>query len=251
MPQIVPAAQRVLQVFEVYARERRPLTNSEMARYLDLADSSCSDLMYTLRQAGYLLRTPKSRVFHPTSRLLDIARANAGVDPLRAFAEESLDLLTSRSGETSMCAHIDGDKVKIFASQESSRALRYVLRPGTVVDIHTTALGKALLGAMADDDRNALIDSLPLPAVTSHSIVDREVLRAQIEQGRRDQYFVTRNEGNEGVFAIGISGEAGGRLTAMSIVGPTHRMEKNFDEMVRVMQGARAEFFGTADAELA
>ncbi len=74
MPQILPTAQRVLQVFEVYARERRPLTNSEMARFLDLADSSCSDLLYTLRQAGYLLRTPKSRYFHPTGRLLDVSR---------------------------------------------------------------------------------------------------------------------------------------------------------------------------------
>jgi len=247
MPQIIPAAQRAMQVFEVYARERRPLTNSEMARYLDLADSSCSDLLYTLRQAGYLLRTPKSRFFHPTSRLLDIAQANAGVDPLRAFAEESLDLLTARSGETSMCAHIDGDAVKIFASQESSRALRYVLRPGTTVNIHTTAMGKALLGAMAEADRDALLENMPLPAITPYSIVDRKVLREQIETGIRDQYFVTRNEGNEGVFAIGIAGEAGGRLTAMSIVGPTHRMEKNFDALVQIMRDARAEFFGAPE----
>ena len=84
MPQIIPTAQRVLQVFEVYARERRPLTNSEMARMLDLADSSCSDLLYTLRQAGYLLRTPKSRYFHPTGRLLDVAQGIAAADPLQA-----------------------------------------------------------------------------------------------------------------------------------------------------------------------
>lgn len=116
-----------MQVFEVYARERRPLTNSEMARHLELADSSCSNLRYTLRQAGYLLRTPKSRNFHPTSRLLDIAPAKTGVDPLRMFAGESLELLTARSDETSICAHLDGNAVKIFDSQESSRALRYVL----------------------------------------------------------------------------------------------------------------------------
>jgi DNA-binding IclR family transcriptional regulator len=247
MPQIVPAAQRVLQVFEVYARERRPMSNSEMARHLGLADSSCSDLMYTLRQAGYLLRTPKSRVFHPTRRLLDVALANAAGDPLQPFAEESLHTLTARSGETSMCAHLDNDMVKIFASQESSRALRYVLRPGTIIEIHTTALGKALLGSLDDAERNAVIDRLPLRAVTPHSITDREVLRGQIEQGRRNQYFVSNGEGNQGVFAIGIAGEAGGRLTAMSIVGPTHRMEKNFDELVRLMQTARAEFFASAE----
>ena len=119
MPQIIPTAQRVLQVFEVYARERRPLTNSEMARMLDLADSSCSDLLYTLRQAGYLLRTPKSRYFHPTGRLLDVAQGIAAADPLQAFAGEALEILTRQSGESSMCGLLDGNKVKIYASQES------------------------------------------------------------------------------------------------------------------------------------
>ncbi|HQD84870.1 MAG TPA: helix-turn-helix domain-containing protein, partial [Quisquiliibacterium sp.] len=166
MPQIIPTAQRAMQVFEVFARERRPLTNSELARFLGLADSSCSDLLHTLREAGYLLRTPRSRTFYPTTRLLDVAQRIGATDPVLAFATEALELLTKGSSETSMCGILDGQRVKIVACQESPRALRYVLQPGVFVDVHATGLGKALLGAMPEHEADALIDALPMTPVT-------------------------------------------------------------------------------------
>ena len=107
MPQAVPTAQRALLVFEAFAREGRPLTNSELARHLDLADSSCSDLLFTLREAGYLLRTPKSRCFYPTTRLQFLSQRIAATDPMQAFASEALELLTKRTGESSMLASFD------------------------------------------------------------------------------------------------------------------------------------------------
>jgi DNA-binding IclR family transcriptional regulator len=243
MPQIIPTAQRVLQVFEIYAREGRPLTNSEMARFLDLADSSCSDLLYTLRQAGYLLRTPKSRYFHPTGRLLDVAQGITAADPLQSFATEALEVLTRQSGESSMCGLLDGNKVKIYASQESPRALRYVLQPGTTLELQITALGKALLGAMDAEERNATIDMLSFEKITPDSITNPAALRAQIEAQLEKKYFITRNEGNEGVFAIGIAGRVGGQLTALSIVGPTHRVEANLEKYIQIILDARTEFF--------
>ena len=243
MPQILPTAQRVLQVFEVYARERRPLTNSEMARFLDLADSSCSDLLYTLRQAGYLLRTPKSRYFHPTGRLLDVAQGISAADPLQSFASEALEILTRQSGESSMCGLLDGNKVKIYASQESPRALRYVVQPGTTFDLQVAALGKALLGEMDAAERNALIDTLSFEHVTANTITNPDTLRAQIESQLPKHYFNSRDEGNEGVSAVGIAGRVGGQLTALSIVGPTHRMDANMEQYIQIILDARAEFF--------
>lgn len=246
MPQIIPTAQRALQVFEIFAREQRALTNSEMARYLDLADSSCSDLLFTLRQAGFLLRTPKSRHFHPTGRLLSIGQGIAATDSLQIFASEALEILTRQSGESAMCGHIDGNKVKIFSCKESARALRYVLRPGTVLEVQSTSLGKALLGAMDLDERNRLIDDLPMIAITTKTITERAALRAEIDAASRgSKCFIAKEEGGEGVFAIAIAGKVGDRLTAFSIVGPAHRVSKNVDACIKILTELRAEFFAS------
>ncbi|MEJ8850796.1 IclR family transcriptional regulator [Variovorax rhizosphaerae] len=244
MPQAVPTAQRALQVFEVFAREGRPLTNSELARFLDLADSSCSDLLFTLREAGYLLRMPKSRYFYPTTRLQDLSLRIAAKDPMQTFAAEALELLSKRTGESSMCGHLDGTQVRIFGCQESSRALRFVLEPGTVVSVHATSLGKAILGAMPAPERDALIDKLDMEAVTVSSLNDRDALRREIESSRERGWFLAADEGGEGVTAIGIAANVSGRLTALSVVGPTQRMNKNMTEYVDVILTAGREFFG-------
>ncbi|MGH8814913.1 MAG: IclR family transcriptional regulator, partial [Advenella sp.] len=74
-------------------------------------------------------------------------------------------------------------------------------------------------------------------------ILDKQVLRQQIIDGTTQHYYYTRDEGNEGVFAMGIAGYVGGQLAALSIVGPTSRMKENFDSNVQVLLKARTEFF--------
>jgi len=244
MPQLVPAANRVLQALEVFAQEGRPLSNSELARRLELADSSCSDLLYTMREAGYVMRTPKGRAFYPTSKLADLAQRIMSFDPMNLVASEALQMLTSRSGETSMCGVLDGSRVKIFACQESPEALRYVLRPGTVVDLHNTALGKALLGSMSASTRGTLIDSLDLDATTATTLTDRDALRSEIETGMTKHYFVANEEGGKGIFALAIAGKINDQLIGFSLVGPVHRFKENFDKHVEVLLEARADFFG-------
>jgi DNA-binding IclR family transcriptional regulator len=243
MPQVVPAASRVLQVFEVFAREGRPLTNSELARHLELADSSCSDLLFTMREAGYLLRTPKLRQFYPTARLNEVAQRVAAIDPLNAFAAEALEILTKASEETSLCGYLEGTQVKVFACQESPLALRYVVRPGKEFELHATAQGKAILGAMPKAERDALIDALPLQATTPNTIVDVNILRREVEKCSREKWCMAKDERNEGISAVGIAGEIGGRMVALSLVGPTRRVEVNLDRYVAILLEARKEFF--------
>jgi DNA-binding IclR family transcriptional regulator len=172
-----------------------------------------------------------------------VAQGISAADPLQAFASEALEILTRQSGESSMCGLLDGNKVKIYASQESPRALRYVVQPGTTFDLQVAALGKALLGEMDAAERDAVIDTLPFGHVTASSITDPAALRAQIESQLEKKYFHSRDEGNEGVSAIGIAGRVGAQLTALSIVGPTHRMDANMEKYIQIILDARTEFF--------
>src|SRR3546814_21131377 len=70
MPTLVSAAARALAVFETFAREKRELSNSELAKLLNLPDSSCLDLVYTLHHLGYLVRCKQTRRYYPSGRLM-------------------------------------------------------------------------------------------------------------------------------------------------------------------------------------
>ena len=243
MPQLLPTAERVLQVFEIFAREKRALNNSEMARFLDVADSSCSDLLYTLRMAGYLVRAPKTRLFQPTTKLLTVAREIAGADPMQLFASEVLDAVSRETGESSLCGYLEGHHVKIYACHESPRALRYVLAPGSLVDINVSALGKALLGALAPAERDALLEALPMERITSASVTDRATLQQQIEASAADGVYSAIDEGSDGVAALAVAGHVGDRLIAISVVGPTTRLLENRAANAEVLRRAKQEYF--------
>jgi DNA-binding IclR family transcriptional regulator len=100
MPAHVPAAARTLAIFEAPAREQRELSNSELARHLGVAESSCSDLLHTLLETGYLMRTARTRRFYPSGRLFEITRQIARNDPLLRLGKEAVDMLSERTGET-------------------------------------------------------------------------------------------------------------------------------------------------------
>src|SRR3954462_5842906 len=107
MPTLVPAAARTMSLLEVFARERRELSNSDLARLMDLPEGSCSDLLHTLHELGYLMRTARSRRFYPTGRLLTIAKDMSGVHPLYAVTAEPCQLLPDKPGETGVCGRLE------------------------------------------------------------------------------------------------------------------------------------------------
>ena len=147
MPTIVPAAARTMTLLEVFAREKRELSNSDLARLMDLPESSCSDLLHTLHELGYLLRTARSRRFYPTARLLTVAKEISASDPLYAVGAEACELLRDRTGETGLCGRLENGVVKVIALSEGRHALRYMQHVGDKLALHVSALGKAILAA--------------------------------------------------------------------------------------------------------
>jgi DNA-binding IclR family transcriptional regulator len=248
MPAFVPAAARTLSILEAFAREQRELSNSEVAALLDIADSSSSDLLYTLLELGYVMRTARTRRFYPTERLLSAARAIAEHDPLGAAIREAIELLSRRTGETALCGRLDGHKVNVVGIHEGSYALRYIQSTGTRVAAHLSSLGRALLSVMPEEEAMALLDGRRLRAFTDSSVVDVGALREALGQARELGYAWIDGEGVAGVAAIGVAGTIGSEPIAISLAGPSDRFRANRDSYCRQLLEIRSLVFGPEPA---
>lgn len=239
----VPAAARTVAVFEIFARERRELTKSEVARLLDLPESSTSDLLNTLHEIGYLSRTASTRRFYPTGRLLAMASAIAENDPLTAFGTEATGLLAQRSGETACCAVLAAEQIKVVAVSEGSYRLRYVLNVGDTFTVHATAIGKALLGGLGDDDMRRVLRLRSLPRRTDNSKTDPREVEAEVREHRKLGWFQAIDEGTMGVSSFAVSGHVGDRLVGLGIIGPTDRVRSRPDEMRNIVVAVGQQVF--------
>ncbi|MET0497954.1 MAG: IclR family transcriptional regulator [Steroidobacteraceae bacterium] len=239
----VPAAARTLAVFEVFAREKRELLKSELARLLDLPESSCSDLLNTLHELGYVSRTVSTKRFYPSGRLVELAKAISEHDEILAIASEATALLSTQSRETCFFGEIDETDVRIVAVSEGNHRLRYVVLPGDRVSIHATAIGKALLGGLDDVERARVLRLKPLRALTEATKVTPEQVEKEVKAHQKLGWYQAVGEGRQGVSSFAVHGRVGPRLVGLCMVGPSDRLSSNKAEYVRLLKEAEKMVF--------
>src|SRR5262245_32050990 len=93
-------AARTLDLYEAFAEARRPLTLSELAREIDVAPSSCFELVGTLRDRGYLYGIGERRALYPTRRMMDNVLASPEHEPHIAGIASRLERLRNETRET-------------------------------------------------------------------------------------------------------------------------------------------------------
>jgi DNA-binding IclR family transcriptional regulator len=228
----VPAAARAMKMFEIFAREKRELTKSEVAKLLGLPESSTSDLLNTLHSIGYLTRTATTRRFYPTGRLWSMANEIAGNDPLLSFGAEACGVLSEKTGETAVFAVRVGASIKIQAVAQGSHRLRYVVGVGDSFSIHGTAVGKALLSSLADAEMDRLLRLNPLQKMTPNTRIEPRDMVRHVVESRERGWFSAQDEGTVGVSSFAVAGQVGLEPVGLGIVGPTDRIASEADRLV-------------------
>lgn len=218
-------ADRTLNLFEVFARTQRPLTLSEMARELEVAPSSCFELIKTLRERGYLYGVGERRTLYPTRRMLDQTTAIAAREPHVAHLLPVMAALRDETQETVILGRREKDRVVYLHVCESPQTVRYTARAGDLKPLHSSAIGKVVLAALPTAERAALIQGLERTRYTPSTICSVSALAGDIETGLRRGYQMTRGENVADVVGVAMPLFVGGDLLGVCIAGPMHRMQ--------------------------
>lgn len=247
MPTLVPAAVRTMSLFELFASEKRALSNSDLARLMGLPESSCLDLLHTLHEQGYLIRTARSRRFYPTARLLAVAKEISASDPVYAVASETAELLRDKTDETGLVGRVENGVVKVLAFTQGRHPLRYMQNVGDKLSLHVSALGKAALALGTPEEAARQLRLKPLKKLCQGTITDLALLEAQVKQTRKQGWILVENEGGDGLSALAVAGYAGGEPIALSVAGPTDRIRQNREPYLTALREVQALVFRPRD----
>ena len=246
LPSDAPAAQhdpvktaaRTLDVFEVFAKAKNPLTLTELAARLGSPISSCHALVRTLQVRGYVYILDARKRVYPTKRLLSVAQQIAQSDPILERIGPILDGLMRETGETIILGKRQGNLITYLDVIEGRHTIRYAASPGDTKPLHSSAIGKAMLGVLSDADLMRLLKRLPLPNVTANTLTTPAALARDIEAGRARGFFTTRGENVPEVMAISIARIVGDEPYGIAIAGPVGRLEANHDALVAALLNA-------------
>ena len=141
----VQSVERALDLLEILAEVGGDAGLSELSEQSGLPLPTIHRLMRTLVARGYARRLP-SRRYALGARMIRLGEA-AGRQ-LGAGARRHLARVARELGETANLAMLDGEMAVYVAQAASSHSMRMFTEVGRRVHLHSTGVGKALLGEL-------------------------------------------------------------------------------------------------------
>jgi IclR family transcriptional regulator, acetate operon repressor len=202
---------------------------------LKVSKSTAFALLHTLVARGYVadsgVRTSRRyRLGMALARLGDVA---AEQSPLVSVAMPVLQSVTDETGLTTRLVVPDGAFAVVAARLDAPGTVRFASYLGKREYPHCTSAGKALLAALPPDRARALAVEAGLPARTTRTITDPDVLMRDLELSATRGFTIDDEEDSEGVFCVGaaVYDRTGACVAAISGTGlklnrPTWRMDE-------------------------
>jgi DNA-binding IclR family transcriptional regulator len=156
----VVALSRGLDVLRAFQPHDGLLGNQEIAARTKLPKPTVSRLTYTLTKLGYLTPVPRFEKYQlaPAAMALGYAAlANLG---LRQVSEPFREELMRQTGGAVAVGGRDRHSMIYFGQSRNGLTLGVQLDVGSRIPIATTAMGRAYLWALAEDERTALMREL-------------------------------------------------------------------------------------------
>jgi len=191
-----------LRILSLFDHKNKVLTQSDIARRLDLNMTSTYRYINTLVEMGYLEKNEKTKGICPSAHCLvfcnNLFRATGHLKMIR----QVVDQVHRQHNISIEVAFADGDSLIRIYNREAEETFTYSLPDSTQNSLHTTALGKAYLSTLPDGQLWERIKSMKLMARTNKTITDRDTLLKEILTAKTNQYATTDGEYLQGLLAI-------------------------------------------------
>ena len=228
---------RVLRVFEVLADAPDGLSLSDLSAHLGEPKSTLLNSLRALESHGFLNLDGLHYQLGPKAFRL-ATQITSGWSLLRVMRSH-LRQLADRAQETALLSVLDtGLRRSVHIDTiESRNRIRYVLNIGSGGPLYATASGRVLLAFQPKEYQDAYVESVELKPFTAATTVDKEVLRAQLEQIRDTRVWASIGEINEegGAIASPVFGPDGRVTSAMSVALPLIRLQARKEELVGIV----------------
>ncbi len=241
--QLVKSAVRVLEIFELFDKLKRPLGTAEIARNLQFPLSSSSMLLRSLVELGFLSCDPRSRLYFPTLRISLLGEAIADLIPRTQKVRDLMRRVHQQTQEITILGTRNGLNLQYIDIMQDERGQRLTHRSGSLRPLFRAAGGVAILSTYSDDFVGQLVRHYNAQQPMGAKLVRIQRLLKTIETTRKEGYAMVVNQLKlgHGSIAMALPAEpADHRPLVVSVSAPVTRLRKRRELIVNAMRAAIA-----------
>jgi len=194
---------RVMEQFQ----ERQSLGVTDLARRTGLLPSDVHRILMSLRANRYIWQDPETKKYRLGVALMRLGLMAFESNLLREKAQPILTQLSKRLGAATHLGLLDAQRLELILIDQigGPTAGMVQVHLGEIEQLHSTALGKAILANLDPHQLAFALQKSGMPRSTCYTITTAVVLEPQLEQVRRCGYSVDHEEFTRGVCCIGSS----------------------------------------------
>lgn len=228
------AVSRAVSILKAFESASGSLTAAQIAVKLNLNRSTVHRLLSVLEAEGlvardYALNGERHSAYRLGPTLVSLGGLALRQINLRAIALPHLRALAQKCGETVDLDILVGPDVMVIEEVPAEHMLRVGVGEniGARYPAFATSTGKLLLAGLSEAELKATLPG-KLTALTPFTIIDKQALREQLDEARAQGWALSWEELEAGLAAVGasITGRDGETIAAISISGPTARIDR-------------------------
>lgn len=201
-PYFSKSLEKGLRILSLFNQDRTTCNQSEISKLTGINMTSTYRFVNTFVELGYLQKHPETKKLKLGPKAISLGHSFLrGFDFLQ-MVKPIVDEHCSQYQITIDVALRDVESLFIIYRREIRNALPYQL-PTVIKNLNSTALGKAVLAFLPEQEMTQIIQTLPFEHKTNRTIVDKEQLHTELKIIKKRGYSLNDEEFVPGLIALG------------------------------------------------
>jgi len=237
---VIQSVDRAIRVLTALQGARR-LSLSELAARLELAPSTTHGIVRTLVEHGMVVQERGSSRYQLGPAVLRLGNVYLDTLELRSKSIPWAEDLARRTGLAVRTGVLLIDDVVIIHHEPRPDGSRQMPEVGIVIPVHASALGKAMLAFLPEDEKRVLTSGA-LRSMTGETLTSPDDLREQLDGVRSSGIAAEQDEAVLGECALAspVFDSSGEAVGAIGVVIPSGVGLKSDETRDAVRETARA-----------
>jgi DNA-binding IclR family transcriptional regulator len=217
---------RASKILRCFSQGKANFKISELAHQLNLDRSTTYRILLSLEKCGLVEKNGKTGEYSLGLGAFEIGNTYLRRMDFIKISKPIMTELALKVQETVHLAVLSDTEIVYVDKIDSPRTLGVMSKIGQRAPVYCTALGKALLAHLPEEERPRVINEIHLKPFTSHTITSKKQLIVELKEVRRRGYARDRREIEEDVecLAAPIFNHLGNAVAALSISGPQRKI---------------------------
>ncbi len=226
---VIGSVQKAIDILDLFDRQNYELGTTEIAKALEIPKSTAAGIIHTLDLNGYLDQNQKNRKYRLGIKLVERGSVLLSHLDLRQIALPHLEKLRDWCNEGVNLAIRDGHEVVYIERLFGTNLLGMRSEIGKREPVHSTALGKALLACLPDEEIKKFIATHKFTSITPRTITDDGQFLIDLRQSQERGFAIDDEENESGgrCIAAPIFDFSGHPIAAVSVSVPVQRLPES------------------------